>query len=66
MTDNRPFLRCLRAVGLCLWRIGKPRDASAIFRKMLWLNPKDNQGARFELAAVAAGKRWEEMEGAGG
>lgn len=30
--------------------------------KMLWLNPSDNQGARFNLTAVEAGKTWEEME----
>jgi hypothetical protein len=25
----------------------------------LWLNPSDNQGARFCLAAVEAGQAWE-------
>jgi hypothetical protein len=30
---------------------------------MLWLNPSDNQGARFNLAAALAGKTWDEMEG---
>jgi hypothetical protein len=30
---------------------------------MLWLNPTDNQGARFNLAAIEAGKTWEEVEG---
>jgi hypothetical protein len=29
---------------------------------MLWLNPTDNQGARFNLAAIEAGKTWEELE----
>lgn len=63
LVDNRPFLRCLHGVGLCWWRLGKTREAAAVFRKMLWLNPSDNQGARFNLAAVEAGKTWEEMEG---
>jgi hypothetical protein len=63
LIDNRPFLRCLHGVGLCSWRSGNTREAAAVFRKMLWLNPSDNQGARFNLAAVEAGKTWEEMEG---
>jgi len=61
--DNRPFLRCLHGTGLCAWRLGDVRTAKAVFTRMLWLNPSDNQGARFNLAAVNAGKTWEEMEG---
>ena len=63
LIDNRPFLRCLHGVGLCCWRVGNTREAAAVFRKMLWLNPSDNQGARLNLAAALAGKTWEEMEG---
>ncbi|MFO0554353.1 MAG: hypothetical protein U0271_38585 [Polyangiaceae bacterium] len=62
LIDNRPFLRCMLGVGLCSWRSGNTREAAAVFRKMLRLNPTDNQGARFNLAAVEAGKTWEEME----
>lgn len=62
LTDNRPFLRCLHGTGLCAWRLGDVRAAKAVFTRMLWLNPNDNQGARFNLAAVDAGKTWEEME----
>jgi hypothetical protein len=64
LIDNRPFLRCMLGLGLCWWRLGKTREAAAVFRKMLWLNPGDNQGARFNLAGVEAGKTWEEIEGA--
>jgi tetratricopeptide (TPR) repeat protein len=60
--DNRPFLRCLNGTGLCAWRLGDHRSAAAVFDKMLWLNPGDHQGARFNLAAIEAGKTWEEME----
>jgi hypothetical protein len=63
LIDNRPFLRCVHGAGLCAWRLGDVRTAKAIFTKMLWLNPSDNQGARFHLAAVQAGKTREEMEG---
>ena len=41
-------------------------EAAAIFGKLLWLNPSDNQGARFDLAPVEAGKIWDEMEAAHG
>jgi len=61
--DNRPYLRCLHGMGLCAWRLGDLRAARAVFTKMLWLNPGDNQGARFNLAAVDAGKTWTEIEG---
>ena len=63
LIDNRPFLRCLNGTGLCAWRLGNFRAAAAVFERMLWLNPTDNQGARFNLAAVEAGKTWDdEME----
>jgi Flp pilus assembly protein TadD len=56
--DNRPFLRCLHGYGLCLWRLGRGEEAEAVFNRMLWLNPSDNQGARFLLAAVRDGEEW--------
>lgn len=62
LIDSRPFLRCLHGAGLCAWRLGDARTAKAVFTRMLWLNPSDNQGARFNLAAVEAGKTWEQME----
>ncbi len=61
-TDNRPFLRCLHGYGLCLWRFGRMRDAEKVFTRMLWLNPTDNQGARFNLYDVKEGKVWHEEE----
>jgi hypothetical protein len=59
LIDNRPYLRCLHGHGLCLWRGGDLASAGDVFRRMLWLNPHDNQGARFNLAAVEAGHSWE-------
>jgi hypothetical protein len=58
--DNRPFLRCLHGFGLCLWRLGRDDEAAAVFEKLLWLNPADNQGVRSLLAQVRAGRRWED------
>ncbi|MBI5481907.1 MAG: hypothetical protein HY906_23835 [Deltaproteobacteria bacterium] len=63
LTDNRPYLRCLHGVGLCLWRLGQKQEASAVFTRILWLNPTDNQGARFNLEAVERGHSWDEAEG---
>jgi hypothetical protein len=61
--DNRPFLRCLHGTGISAWRLGDRRSAAAVFKRLLWLSPGDNQGARFNLAAVEAGKTWDEMDG---
>ena len=58
--DNRPFLRCLHGFGLCLWRLARDEEAAALFERMLWLNPADNQGVRFLLTPVRLGRRWEE------
>ena len=65
LIDNRPFLRCLHGKGLCLWRLGRTQEAAAVLHKQLWLNPSDNQGARFNLAALEDGKTWDEMETSG-
>ncbi len=59
MVDNRPFLRCLHGYGLCLWRAGRFDEAYRVFERMLWLNPPDNQGARFLIADVQAQLPWE-------
>ena len=56
--DNRPFLRCMNGFGLCLWRQGKFEEAENIFKRMLWLNPSDNQGVRFLIEDVRAGAAW--------
>jgi hypothetical protein len=61
--DNRPFLRCLHGYGLCLWRLGRADEATAVFERMLRLNPVDNQGARFLLPEVRPGVRWEDSCG---
>ena len=60
--DNRPFLRCLHGYGLCLWRMGQFEQARQVFEKMLWLNPSDNQGARFLLDEVEARRPWHDTE----
>jgi tetratricopeptide (TPR) repeat protein len=64
MVDNRPFLRCLHGYGLSLWRVGRGAEAAAVFRRMLRLNPSDNQGARFMVDEAGAGMGWQEAEAA--
>ena len=61
-TDNRPFLRCMHGYGLCLWRMGRFEEAEHVFDQMLWLNPSDNQGARFILDEVKEKITWEDSE----
>lgn len=56
--NNRPYLRCLSGLGLCRWALGDHERAATIFQKMLWLNPCDNQGARFCLWDVKHGKTY--------
>lgn len=56
--DNRPFLRCLQGVGLCLWRLFRFEEAGRVFDRMLWLNPWDNQGVRFLVDDVRASRPW--------
>ena len=56
--DNRPSLRCLHGYGLCLWRLSRFEEAAATFTRMLWMNPSDNQGARFNLNAVRDKRPW--------
>jgi hypothetical protein len=57
---NRPYLRCLSGFGLCLWRLRRLVEAAGVFSRMLWLNPKDNQGVRFLVDDVKSGVRWED------
>jgi len=52
--ENRPFLRCLHGYGLCLRRLGRLDEAEEVFARLLWLNPADNQGVRFELCEEKA------------
>jgi len=64
--DNRPFLRCLLAQGLALWRLGRLEEAARTFERLLWLDPADGQDAESLLAEVQAGRPWEEDDGGEG
>lgn len=58
LIDNRPFLRCLHGYALCLWRMGDFEAAARELERLLWLNPDDNQGARYCLEDVKGGRAW--------
>jgi hypothetical protein len=60
--DNRPFLRCMHGFGLCLWRLERFEEAERVSERLLWLNPADNQGVRFNVASVRARRTWKESE----
>ncbi|HRZ34881.1 MAG TPA: hypothetical protein P5534_00785 [Candidatus Paceibacterota bacterium] len=56
--NNRPFLRCMKGFGLCLWRLNRFAEAEHVFDRMLGLNPDDNQGVRFLIDDVRAHEPW--------
>ncbi len=58
--DNRPFLRCMHGLGLCLWRSERFEEAGVVFERLLWLNPMDHLCIRIILPQVQAGLRWDE------
>lgn len=60
MIDNRPFLRCLHGYGIALWRLRKFKEAEEVFRRMILLNPQDNQGVRFLIDDVRKKNAWRE------
>ncbi len=60
--DNRPFMRCMHGLGLCLWRLERFEEAERVFEQMLRLNPADNQGVRFLIEDVRAKTAWEDRE----
>jgi hypothetical protein len=43
---------------LCLWRLDRFDEAATVFTRTLWLNPSDNQDARFNLAYTREVKTW--------
>ena len=56
--DNRPYLRALQGLCLALWRIEKYDDAARIAKKLLRLNPPDNQGVRFIIEDIKNHVPW--------
>jgi tetratricopeptide (TPR) repeat protein len=49
--ETRPYMRARHGLALALWNRGAHDEALAHFHDMLRLNPDDNQGIRYILAA---------------
>ncbi len=58
LVNNRPYLRCLGGMGLCLWRLGRYEEAEAVFGRLLWICPSDNLGIRMLLPQVQDRLPW--------
>jgi tetratricopeptide (TPR) repeat protein len=49
LIETRPYMRALVGQANCLWVTGEKPKALEIYRRMLTLNPGDNQGVRYLL-----------------
>ncbi len=48
--ETRPYMRALEGLASSLWVLGEREQALAHYRRLLELNPSDNQGVRYQLA----------------
>jgi tetratricopeptide (TPR) repeat protein len=49
--ETRPYMRSLEGLAASLWALGERGESISYYRRMLELNPNDNQGVRYELAS---------------
>ncbi|QEH34441.1 ST7 protein [Aquisphaera giovannonii] len=49
--ETRPYMRAREGLAMVLWALGRQDEAVSHLRDMLRLNPGDNQGVRYNLAA---------------
>lgn len=49
--ETRGYMRARQGLYQCLWSLGQKEEAIAHCEEMLSLNPNDNQGVRYDLAA---------------
>lgn len=59
--DNRAYMRAIQYMGESYWDNGENEKAIELFRLLLKLNPGDNQGVRYEIAALYAGLSGEDV-----
>ena len=50
--ETRPFMEAKSGYAECLYVMGKYEESANEFREMIELNPNDNQGVRYKLAAI--------------
>lgn len=51
LLETRPYMRARHGLAQCLWHTGDRAGAIMHFKELLRLNPNDNQGVRYQLAA---------------
>jgi tetratricopeptide (TPR) repeat protein len=51
LIETRPYMRARSGLAGCLWQLGDREAAIAHYQELLRLNPGDNQGLRYLLAA---------------
>jgi tetratricopeptide (TPR) repeat protein len=51
LLETRPYMRAREGLAHTLWTLGRREEAAEHLREMLRLNPNDNQGLRYTLAA---------------
>lgn len=51
LLETRPYMRARSGLAMTLWSLGRREEAADHLRDMLRLNPGDNQGLRYTLAA---------------
>lgn len=60
--DNRGYLRVLQCKADWLWEADEFDEALALYSLILKLNPHDNQGVRYVIAAIHAGLSGPELD----
>ena len=58
---NRPYLRAIQGLALVFWREYEIEKAKELFNLLINLNPEDNQGIRYCLAAIYKGLTWNDF-----
>jgi hypothetical protein len=61
--ENRHIMRAIEdyAIYYC-WQEGRVDEALDIFRKLLQVNPQDNQGVRYNILAIRLGLSFDKWE----
>lgn len=59
--ENRPYMRAIQGLGLIAWREHEIEEAKRFFNLLIKMNPWDNQGIRYCLAAIYKGLSWNEF-----
>ena len=52
VVETRPYMRAKAGLAQCLWTMGRQEEAINHYQELLKLNPNDNQGIRYPLAAT--------------